>query len=131
MQTRRWVNQSQPQTLVIGVFLLYFEAVSIVLGFLLYGRIGIFGLLLIGAHVAAGYGIANERKWAWHLGIALSVLALLPFLYRVLPFLPLPTLLRSFLSYFGGGLLALLFGGAQLALLVHPQSRDHGRIWFR
>lgn len=131
MQTRRWVNQSQPQTLVIGVFLLYFEAVSIVLGFLLTGRLGLIGLLLIGAHVAAGYGIANERKSAWHLGIGLSVLALLPFLYRVLPILPTPAFLFAFLRYFGGGLLSLIFGVAQLALLVHPQSRDHGRLWFR
>jgi len=131
MQTRRWVNQSQPQTLVIGVFLLYFEAVSVVLAFLLFGRVGIVGLLLIGVHVAAGYGIANERKWGWYLGIGLSVLALLPFVYRVLPFLPQLTLVSSFLRYFGGGLLALIFGAAQLALLVHPQSRDYGRVWFR
>ena len=32
VQTRRWVNQSQPQTLVIATFLLYFDAFWALLG---------------------------------------------------------------------------------------------------
>ena len=64
MQTRRWLDPSQPQTLQIAVFLLYAQAVVT----LLFGEF--FVLLLVAklAGIPAGYGIANERKWAYGLG---------------------------------------------------------------
>ena len=118
MQTRRWVNQSQPQTLVIAVLLLYFDAVF----FALFGGLfSPFGLLLIAGSVGAGYGIANERKWGYYLGLAIAVWGLLPY---ALFFLNTGALPR-------GNLLSLIFDVAKLALLVHPQSREYQRIWFK
>ena len=68
----------------------------------------------------AGQGIANERKWGYGLGI---VMAFLPFVLRV---------------YYAGignvlttDALTLLFEIALVALLLHPQSRDYQRIWFK
>lgn len=115
MEQRRWVNQTQPQTLQIAVFLLYINGVIT----LLFGGlfVPLFALIAAGS-IAAGYGIANERKWGYILGVAM---ALLPFALVILT--------RS--SPLSGGLLNLLFEVALVALLLHPQSRDYQRIWFK
>jgi len=115
MEQRRWVNQTQPQTLQIAVFLLYINgAITLLFGGLF---VPLFALIAIGS-IAAGYGIANERKWGYILGVAM---ALLPFALVILT--------RS--SPLSGGLLNLLFEVALVALLLHPQSRDYQRIWFK
>ena len=113
METRRWLNQSQPQTLVIAVLLLYFDAV---LGLLFGGLFGPIGLAIIVGSVAAGYGIANERKWGYYLGVGMAV-------FRLLLLLGIGGLTYN--------LIALAFAIAKLALLLHPQSRDYQRIWFK
>ena len=110
METRRWTNPTQPQTLQIAVFLFYIDAV---LSALFGGFFTWLGLLIIAAEVGAAYGIANERRWGYMLGVGvtgLSVVALLAL---------------------GAGPLALLFPIARLALLLHPQSREYERIWFK
>jgi hypothetical protein len=115
MEQRRWVNQTQPQTLQIAVFLLYFNGIIT----LIFGGLFVpLGALIIIGSVAAGYGIANERKWGYILGVAM---ALLPFALVIAT--------RS--SPLSGGLLNLLFEVALAALLLHPQSRDYQRIWFK
>jgi hypothetical protein len=118
MQTRRWTNPTHPQTLQIAVFLLYINAVFEVLAFL--RSTWAFYLAAALGGVAAGYGIANERKWGYGLGLAV---ALLPFILRV------------YLFGLGNVLstepLGLIFEVALVALLVHPQSRDYQRIWFK
>ena len=58
METRRWLNPSQPQTLQIAVFLLYIHAVF---GVLFGAFASLIGLALIAGSAGAGYGIANER----------------------------------------------------------------------
>jgi hypothetical protein len=115
MEQRRWVNQTQPQTLQIAVFLLYFNGIITLIFGGLFVPVG--ALIIIGS-VAAGYGIANERKWGYFLGVAM---ALLPFALVIAT--------RS--SPLSGGLLNLLFEVALVALLLHPQSRDYQRIWFK
>ena len=117
METRRWTNPSQPQTLQIAVFLLYFRAFFGVLG-------GLFGgaalLVLIGAGLAAAaYGIANEKRWGYSLGVAASFA---PAALRVLSGGPG--------ELFSVNPITLLFEIALIALLLHPQSRDYQRIWF-
>jgi hypothetical protein len=107
MEARRWTNPSQPQTLQIAVFLLYINAFFTLLYF------SPAALLLVAGGVAGGYGIANERRWGYYLGIATAVLTML----------------------YGGGfggqsLVTLAFDIALVALLLHPQSRDYQRIWF-
>lgn len=111
MPSRRWVNRHQPQTLVLATVLLYIE--------------GLFNLprgpvlLAVGLGMAAaGVGIANDRRWGWWLGVITAGLSAV-----------------ARLTGFGHGsglafLLALVFPIALFALLVHPQSRGHQRIWF-
>lgn len=133
MQTRRWVNQSQPQTLQIAVFLLYFNAVFAGLGFLsgsgdafieavfMDWRRLIF-LALTAGFVAGGYLIANERKLGYTIAF---VAAAFPLAVRV----------YGSWKYHVGLLdvdaLGLLFEVALVALLAHPQSREYQRIWFK
>lgn len=108
----------QPQTLQIAVFLLYIDAAFL----LLYGAFAsVIGLALISGSVGAGYGVANERRWGYGLAIAIAVLGLLP--YGLL-------LLRGG-NLFGSPVLGLMFAAAKFALLVHPQSRNYQRIWFK
>jgi hypothetical protein len=119
MGTRRWLNQSQPQTLQIAVFLMYLDAVFLAL----YGGLfSVFGLVFIAGYVAAGYGIANEKKWGYFLGVGIAgfflLLALLPLAFGVNIF-------------FSGGVIGLLFAVAKFALLVHPMSWGYQRIWFK
>src|SRR2546423_1401107 len=64
-EPRRWTNPSQPQTLQIAVFLLYINAFFALLG----GLFSPIGLLLVAGGVGAGFGIANERKWGYGLGL--------------------------------------------------------------
>jgi hypothetical protein len=116
---RRFVNPAQPQTLQIAVFLLYFNAAFELLYVLLGAALGLLGLALVVGQVAAGFGIANERKWGYILGI---IMAVMPFFLRFW-YLGNP--------FEGTGLLNLMFEVALIALLVHPQSRDYQRIWFK
>jgi hypothetical protein len=117
MEQRRWMNQSQPQTLQIAVFLLYINAFFTAF----YGGLGsAIGLLLIVANVGAGYGVANEKKWGYGLGLAV---AFLPFVLRML--------LNGLDQVLGTNLINLMFEIALVALLLHPQSREYQRIWFK
>ncbi|TML42631.1 MAG: hypothetical protein E6G27_03755 [Actinobacteria bacterium] len=119
MQSRRWVNNTQPQTLQIAVFLLYINAFFELLG---RGFVVPLGLALIAGQVGAGYGIANERKWGYGLGV---VMALIPLALHLLP----GGLLGSTTNL--ATLMTLMFEIALVALLLHPQSREYQRIWFR
>lgn len=115
MDRRRWVNSSLPQTLQIGVLLLYLNAaLSILLGALAVPV----ALILAVAQAAGAFGIANERKWGYLTGVV-SAIALL-----AVPLLATGGLL-------GFGLLNLMFDVALIALLLHPQSRQYQRIWFK
>ena len=76
------------------------------------GRIAI--ALAVGA-AAAGYGIANDKNWGYFLGVGVSVISLL---FLVLAFGLL------------GNPLGLMFAVAQLALLLHPMSRNYQKTWF-
>jgi len=117
MPARRWVDPSQPQTLQIAVFLLYAQAVLL----LLFGAfVSPIGLALVAAGIAAGYGIANERRWGYGLGL---VIAFLPFVLRAI-FLGIG---RIFDAY----IIDLMFEIALVVLLLHPQSREYERIWFK
>jgi hypothetical protein len=119
MAERRWVNRYQPQTLQIAVFLLYFNAVAGLLPFFgsIYGDLGpLLGLAAVVGCGAAGYGIANELKWGYGLGVGLAALEVLLFLRYVMD---------------GLLLIPFMFAVALVALLIHPQSREYQRIWFK
>ena len=101
----------------MAVILLYISAAFDVL---FGGFLNPFVLAIAAASVAAGYGIANERRWAYYLGVVVTVLAVLPYLFWL---------------FFDGFSISLMIGAmfpvAMFALLIHPQSRDYQRIWFQ
>ena len=118
MQSRRFTNPAQPQTLAIAVMLLYFHAAFLLFDLL---RLGVFPLLYViavGGGIVAGYGIANEFKWGYGLGIAMAIY---------------PFFLNWY--YFGNPLssniINLMFEIALVVLLLHPMSRDYQRLWFK
>jgi hypothetical protein len=120
MSDRRFVNPAQPQTLQIAVLLLYLNGALEFLAVLLGGGgVGLLGLVFVLGQPLAAFGIANERRWGYILGI---VMAIAPFALRFY-YLGNPIA--------GTQILNLLFEIALVALLVHPQSRDYQRIWFK
>ena len=86
------------------------------------GGPGLIGLLIIAGEVAAGLGIANERKWGYYLAVTMATLAL------VFPALALIGHLGLIVD--PAFLLSILFPVALFALLIHPMSREYQKIWF-
>ncbi len=121
MEPRVWVNRHQPQTLYIAQLLMYFQGG---LG-LLFAVIGIRGLTVYSLVIAAGklaaaYGIANEMRWAYKLGVVIAALPILVLL--LLAF-------TDDLGWLWADPLGLLFDIALLALLLHSHSRSYQRYW--
>lgn len=119
METRRWLNQSQPQTLYMATILLYITAALLIL---FGGAFSLLGLILVAASAGGGFGIANEQRWGYGLALAFAgfrVALLLWFVARD------PDLLFNLLF-----LIDAVFPVALFLLLIHPQSRDYQRIWF-
>lgn len=118
METRRWLNPAQPQTLQIAVFLLYAGAAFLLFDLLRAAVFPLFWLAVVAASVAGGFGIANERKWGYGLGIAAAIA---PFALRF--------------WYLGNpiadSLITVMLDIALLALLLHPMSREYQKIWFK
>ncbi len=67
----------------------------------------------------AAYAIANEKRWGYRLGVVASVLFLLSTVAQFAVAVSIPALLP------------LAFAAVLVALLLHPQSREYQRIWFR
>ena len=118
METRRWVNQSQPQTLYMATILLYFSAA---LG-LLFGGLAPIGLLFVAGEAFGAYGIANERKWGYVLALAI-VAVQLGFLGIAISSDPGALFSLEFV-------IAAIWPVAVCILLLHPQSREYQKIWF-
>ncbi len=114
MPANRWVNQTQPQTLVIATVVMYINAVfGLLFGtFRLYSGLG---LILVFGAAAAGWGIANEKKWGYWLGVGVTALQIALLV----------------INFSGALAISLLFSVALLALLLHPQSREYYKTWFR
>ena len=113
----RWVDRSQPQTLMSATVLLYINAVLALIGgglWTVWYGVPIGAVLVVG-QAAAGLGIANEKKWGYWLGVALTA-GWVAFLIHYFSFV---------------FIISLLFYIALLALLLHPQSRAYRKIWFR
>lgn len=134
---RRWINPSQPQTLVFATWLLYFnaaltlvffgDAIFYVLGFcggsFGCGRsVDILRILLPAAYVGGAYGIANERRWGYYLGIAA---ACVPLSARLL------FSFRTQSSPLSTDFIGLAFDIALVVLLLHTMSRSYQKIWFK
>lgn len=121
MELTRWTNPSLPQTLQVAVLLFYIGGVVSVLT----GSIGSpLVALLVGGGVAAGLGIANERRWGYRLAVAVTSVRI-GLLALVLASEGIGTILEVDL------LLAAVLPVALFVAVVHPQSRAHQRVWFR
>lgn len=112
---RKWIDQSQPQTLQAAVLLCYLNAGLAVLYFVIFGAGPQLALLLL---AVAAYAIANERRWGYWGAVVLSCLYLVS------------QLLFFALAHSFGGVLNLLFAGVLVAALLHPQSRQYEKVWF-
>jgi len=133
MNQRIWVNSRQPQTLYISQLLMYFNGILAILfnRLKLIGNVSLFGSVILGSVVillitvgmiASAYGIANERKWGYRLGV---VSALGPFVI---------TLAIATSSGIGDALaqpISLMFDVALVALMLHPMSTSYQKIWFK
>ncbi len=117
MPSNKWLDRTQPQTLVSATMLMYINAaLSLVFGGLLGGSIyGLIALVAIAGEVAGGWGIANEKKWGYWLAVVVAVLLLA----------------ETVVNFSAGLIITLLFEIVLVALLLHPQSREYRRIWFR
>lgn len=130
MNNKVWINNRQPQTLYIAQILLYVSAVSaLVFGGtgvgVIENRLGQLVIVLLLTFGAAGgaFGIANEQKWGYLLGIAAAIA---PFVVRLLIWR------RADLSEaIQWNLFGLVFDVAVLAALLHRQSGEYQRIYFR
>ncbi|MDW3218480.1 MAG: hypothetical protein R8F63_07675 [Acidimicrobiales bacterium] len=132
MSQKVWINNRVPQTLYIAQVMLYIRGAFGVLSLGSIGRYELFGseaifniviLLASFGALAGAFGIANSYKWGWRLGVAA---ALTPFVLRlnVAVILGLGDALRY-------DLLGLVFDVGVLAALLHQQSAQHQRLYFR
>ena len=146
---KKWFDRMQPQTLQIATWLLYFDGffalVSLIdkSGYIGYLRFQypfgfLLGIISVGLYVLGGVLMANDLK----IGYKLSVLAAAsPFVLRFLAVRSLaanfetqsPIGITDYLTgrIFGGSIISSAFDIAVLALLLHTQSREHQRIWYR
>ena len=130
MNNQVWINNRQPQTLYIAQILLYVSAVSA----LIFGNTGtgvidnslgqlVIVLLLTFGAAGGAFGIANERKWGYRLGIAAAIA---PFVVRLVVWRRFG--LDDAIQW---NLFGLVFDIAVLAALLHRMSGEYQRIYFR
>ena len=146
---KKWFDRMQPQTLQIATWLLYFDGffalVSLIdkSGYIGYLRFQypfgfLLGIISVALYVFGGVLMANDLK----IGYKLSVIAAAsPFVLRFLAVRSLAANFETqspigFTDYltgriFGGSIISSAFDIAVLALLLHTQSREHQRIWYR
>ncbi|MEM9518473.1 MAG: hypothetical protein AAGA37_04075 [Actinomycetota bacterium] len=134
MSEQIWINNRQPQTLYIAHVIMYIRGgLALLFGGLLgVGSVALFGSSLIGALylllntiglVAGAYGIANERKWGYQLGVAS---AFAPFLVRIQILVD-----DGLFDALFWNPISLMFDIALVALLLHPMSADYQKVWFK
>lgn len=146
---KKWFDRMQPQTLQIATWLLYFDGffalVSVLdksghLGYLRYRySLGILlGFISVALYALGGLLMANERKIGYRISVAAA------FSPIVLRFMAVRSVASDFLlntpikftdyftgRVFGGSVVSSAFDIALIALLLHNQSREHQRIWYR
>jgi len=125
MSERRWFNANLPQTLYIAQFLLYIDAFFMALGVLFGGGLGLIGIVALTASIYGAQGIANEQKRGYQVAV---VAAFLPLVLRLLLFLFGVESFGYVLT--SGNVLNVIFQYALIALLLHPMSREHQKLWF-
>lgn len=139
LDPRRWFDRMQPQTMQIATWLLYLNGFFAFIGLLdrsdwigyarsSKGTLGlVVGLAIVASHVLSGFFMANDRRLGYHLAL---VAAFSPFVLR---FWVLSDVSYASLGdkVTGGNTISFLFEIALCALLLHPHSREHQRLWYR
>ena len=114
MPSNRWLDKTQPQTLMMATIIMYINAaLALLLGGTIFNPAWL--ILLVIGPVAGGWGIANEKKWGYWLAVTVTVLAAVLYVW----------------DFQSVSVITLLFYIALIALLLHPQSRAYRRTWFR
>jgi hypothetical protein len=142
LDPKRWFDRMQPQTLQIATWLLYlngfFLLVDVIdksdyLGYyrMQYGWGVVLGVAAVLLHAGGGWLMANDRKLGWKLAVAASFC---PFVLRYLAYTDIERLTSSSFGLYrkltGGSTLNTIFEIALCALLLHPHSRNHQKIWY-
>lgn len=127
-----------PQTLQIATMLLYLNGFFALIGFMDrsdwvgYARVdkggvgAVVGLAVIASFILGGLLMANDRRWGWRLGL---FAAFSPFLLRF--WILSDSRFDMWDRISGGNTISLIFDVALCALLLHPQSREHQKLWYR
>ena len=118
-QFSRWTNPSLPQTLQMGMFLLYIDAVFGLLG--LRGPIGLLGLVLVvgsalGRPAASPTSTSGAGSSGWPCPRSPSSRWCSSWLDDPAEIFDISLLIYA------------IFPVAQFALLVHPQSRQYQKV---
>ncbi len=144
---RRFFNPSQPQTMQVAVFLLYANVVvallfrsggeglfaaaanSVLRGDPPFSAATLAGNLLaivfVVGSAGAAYLIANEKRVGWRLGVVVAAAPLVATVVVLTIGYPSRAGLADVLD------IGFLFDVALLALLLHKQTRDYEKIWFK
>ena len=121
MDSPRWFDRSLPQTLQIATLLLYMNGIVT----LLFSSFAPLVFLPAAAELVGAYGISNSKRWGYITAVVGAVFPLLILaIYAV-------SLQISIFKLIFASPLTLVFEIALVALLLHPQSRQHQNIWFR
>ncbi len=134
---RKWFDRFQPQTLQIATVLLYINGFFHLINLADRGTLewylkevktlGAAAVLAVVACCAfGGLLMANDRKLGYRLAL---IAAFAPFALRFWAFWGLGV--DTFDIVTGGRILSFIFEVALIALLLHPQSREHQRVWYK
>jgi hypothetical protein len=138
MSERRWYNPQVPQTLGIAQILLYINAVFLALSVVTrtdaLGTGGALGFLLgvggVAAYAYGGYGIANGQKRGYQIAVLASFLPLIRRFLLVVTTPGASVIGNLDFILLAGNILNVIFQYALIALLLHPMSREHQKVWF-
>jgi hypothetical protein len=142
LDSRKWFDRMQPQTLSIATWLLYFDGVFALVGFLdrsgewgimrsLGGLYLFVGFVALVAYVAGPFLMANGKRLGWYVSVAASIS---PFILRFLINMKFNSVGTSWsLRYIltNDDTIGFMFEAALCALLLHTMTRKYISIWLR
>jgi len=118
LDPRKWFDRMQPQTMQIATWLLYLNGFFALIGFM---------------DKSDWTGIARIEKGALGSLVGLIAVALVaafsPFILRIWILWSYPGW-GAIDKITGNDTIGFIFEAALCALLLHPQSREHQRLWY-
>ena len=138
LDPRKWFDRMQPQTMQIATWLLYLNGFFALIGFMDKsdwigfarvdkGALGsLIGLVVVASFIGGGYLMANDRKIGYRLAL---IAAFSPFILRIWILWSYPGS-GAIDKITGNDTIGFIFEAALCALLLHPQSREHQRLWY-